>query len=362
MGDTNGPKIIVTLWVLTVLPLVFMLLRFYCKARYSKLFGWDDTLLAVAWVLSLNYTIFLQISIRYGIGQRFNDIEDKSVLPTGIYYMYIGETFGLFSVPLSKASFCVTLLRLTVIQWQKQLLWFIIVTVQLTFYATAIMTWVQCTPFRKLWDLETPGTCWDNRIVIYFSMFVGAYSSLMDFLLAICPCLIIHKLQMKRREKWNIILAMSMGCLAGVACAVKTAYLPLIGTWADFTYNIGDVLIWAITESAITIMAASIPFMRLMVQDFTSRGDSKGPSFGNTGSYRLEDTPRSGRRIGMRTDISAQKKGLDTIALEGDDQSDRSILRDAKDCDRITTTREVTVAYSEHGDDSSADDRVARMS
>lgn len=51
MVDSNGPKIIITLWILTILPLIFTLLRFYCKARYSKLFGWDDTLLAIAWVL-----------------------------------------------------------------------------------------------------------------------------------------------------------------------------------------------------------------------------------------------------------------------------------------------------------------------
>jgi hypothetical protein len=144
--------------------------------------------------------------------------------------MYIGEVFGLFSVPLSRASFCVTLLRLTVVPWQRKLLWSIIITVQLTFYSTAVMTLVQCDPIHKLWDMTLPGKCWDNRIVIYYSMFVGckqslfstapsqpptitAYSSLMDFLLAICPWLIIHKLQMRRREKWGIILAMSLGCL-----------------------------------------------------------------------------------------------------------------------------------------------------
>lgn len=87
--------------------------------------------------------------------------------------MYISETFGLFSVPLSKASFCVTLLRLTVIPWQRKLLWFIIITIQLTFYAGATMTLVQCDPPQKLWDMALPGKCWDNRIVIYFCIFVG---------------------------------------------------------------------------------------------------------------------------------------------------------------------------------------------
>ncbi|UPX11265.1 uncharacterized protein EKO05_0001879 [Ascochyta rabiei] len=366
MAESNGPQIIAVLWSLTIIPLAFMLLRFYCKVRYSKLFGWDDTLLVLAWVLSLCYTIFSQLSVGYGIGQHFSDIADKSQLPTGVMYMYIGEIFGMISVPLSKASFCVTLLRLTVIPWQRKLLWFIIITIQLTFYAGAILTMVQCDPPQKLWDTAREGTCWDNRIVIYFCIFVGAYSSLMDFLLAICPWLIIHRLQMRRREKLSIIFAMSLGCLAGIACAVKTAYLPLIGTWADFTYNIGDVLIWAITESAITIIAASIPFIRLMMKDLSSRGASGGdPSAGNAAgsSYVLADQSGAsgGRRsvMGTKTDCKAHASvyGKEVGKLKGDDESDRSILREVREDGRITQTHEVTVAYSESGDDASHDER-----
>lgn len=150
---------------------------------------------------------------------------------------------------------------------------------------------------------------------------------------------------------------------AGVACVVKTAYLPLIGTWADFTYNIADVLIWAMTESAITIVAASIPFMRLMMKDITSRGASRDQSYGNTGSYRLADRPGMGRNMGTKTAIKAQTNvyGKATSHVKSDDESDKSILRDAKDNGRITQTNEVTIAYSESGYDASNDDRVGKL-
>lgn len=152
---------------------------------------------------------------------------------------------------------------------------------------------------------------------------------------------------------------------AGVACVVKTAYIPLIGTWTDFTYNIGDVLIWAITESAITIIAASIPFMRLMMQDLSTRGGSRsrGQSYGNAGSYQLADHPSSRRNMGTKTDIKAHHStyGRDAVHTKGDDESDRSILRDTKDSGRITQVNEVTIAYSESGDEVSHDDRVSKL-
>ncbi|KAJ4986018.1 hypothetical protein SVAN01_08496 [Stagonosporopsis vannaccii] len=163
----------------------------------------------------------------------------------------------------------------------------------------------------------------------------------MDFLLALCRWLIVHRLQMKRREKWSIIVALSLGCLAGVACAIKTAYLPLIGTWANFTYNIAGVLVWAMTESAITIVAASIPFMGLMMQD-------------------IANIQSVGRNIGARINIKEQASidSKDKTPVRGDDQSDKSMLGDGKDSSHITQTREITIANSGSNNDVSNDELV----
>lgn len=139
-------------------------------------------------------------------------------------------------------------------------------------------------------------------------------------------------------------------------------YLPLIGTWADFTYNIADVLIWAITESAITIMAASIPFIRLMAKDISTRGDSRGQAYDNKVSYKLADRPSAQDRLGTKTEIKAHNRVFGTSHIKGDDQSERSILGDANDNGRIMQTHEVTIAYSESGDDASNDDRHRTIS
>ncbi|KAJ4382570.1 hypothetical protein N0V86_001792 [Didymella sp. IMI 355093] len=84
---------------------------------------------------------------------------------------------------------------------------------------------------------------------------------------------------------------------------------------------------------------------------------------GNTGSYQLADHPGGGRNLGTKTDIKAHRSayGKDTVHIKSDDESDRSILRDAKDNGRITQTNEVTITYSESGDDASHDDRVSKL-
>ncbi|KAF2014033.1 hypothetical protein BU24DRAFT_452802 [Aaosphaeria arxii CBS 175.79] len=360
MAESNGPKIVIALWVQTAVPFVFMMLRYYCKARYTKVFGWDDWLLAASWVLVLIYTALIHVSVHWEIGKHFIDA-DPVKLVVGVKYMYVGEAFALLAMPLGKTSFCITLLRLTAVKWHKHIIWFIIVSINIMMLAVTAMTFGQCTPVEKLWDVMLPGHCWDNRIVIYFSIAVGVYSCLVDVVLAVCPWLIIHNLQMNKREKFGVILAMSMGCLASIACAIKTSYLPKIGTWADFTFNIAEVLIWGLAESSITIVAASIPFLRLLVREVQSKSGSSAKKSGAT-SYHLHD--RSKGTLGTRSNIKAQGHVYEhELGKKDDDGSDKSILGESRgNQGQILQTQEIRVEYGESTDDNSMNGKSSKFS
>ena len=53
----------------------------------------------------------------------------------------------------------------------RQFVWFVIVTVNLFLGLSAIFTYAQCTPVRRLWDKRVPGQCWDSHVVIYYNTF-----------------------------------------------------------------------------------------------------------------------------------------------------------------------------------------------
>jgi hypothetical protein len=48
--DSTAPKILIALWAMSGLSGIFMVSRFYCKSRYGRSFGYDDFIMAVAWV------------------------------------------------------------------------------------------------------------------------------------------------------------------------------------------------------------------------------------------------------------------------------------------------------------------------
>jgi hypothetical protein len=85
-------------------------------------------------------------------------------------------------------------------------LYFALASINLAMLSISIVQFYQCgVP-------PTPG-CIANDSVIALGIFAAAYSAAMDIVLATFPSLIIWKLQMQRREKVGIIIAMSLGVM-----------------------------------------------------------------------------------------------------------------------------------------------------
>lgn len=74
---------------------------------------------------------------------------------------------------------------------------------------TQVLTLVQCTPIQKHWNFQIPGHCWDPRIVAEFAIGAAIWSGVMDIILAILPMPVILGLQMNKREKLGVAIALS---------------------------------------------------------------------------------------------------------------------------------------------------------
>ncbi|KAK1750344.1 hypothetical protein QBC47DRAFT_455275 [Echria macrotheca] len=270
MEETNGPRIVLSLAVMTGVSLLLMVLRFFCKARYDKRFGWDDHLLAASWITLLTYAVVTISAVSFGIGRR------KALIPAinlvqALKLLYVGRFFGIIALAISKTSFAVTLLHLARGTWQRAIIWFIIISLNVVMWTCAFSLFFQCNPVHKAWDLGAPGTCWPSQIQVNISIGASAYSAAMDFALALFPVILIWHLQMGNKEKFGVLIAMSLGVFAGIIAIVKTYFITGSSRSSDFTFTSADLLIWSGTETAVTIMAASIPFLRLIFKEFAKK-------------------------------------------------------------------------------------------
>ncbi|KAK3689145.1 hypothetical protein B0T22DRAFT_380612 [Podospora appendiculata] len=249
---------------MTFLSGCFLGLRVYCKALKRRGLWWDDCMLIAAWIALLANTVVLIASIQLGLGMHMDDIHLENLATVGLLGT-LGGSFSILAAVWSKTSFGLTLLRIA----QKKtriVVWVIIVTMNLAMVMIVVTSWIQCNPFAKVWNRLLPGSCWDARINVYYGLFAATYSGVMDIVLALLPWSIVWNLQMRRKEKIGVAVAMSMGVFAGCTAFIKCSKIPTILT-SDFTYDGYILIMWGSAEVAITIMAASIPVLRVLIRD-----------------------------------------------------------------------------------------------
>lgn len=114
----------------------------------------------------------------------------------------------------------------------------------------------------------------------------------MDFALVAIAWTVVFQLQMRStREKVGLGVAMSMGVAAGITSLVKAAILPALAG-GDITYATASLHIWSMAEPSVTIMAASIPLLRVLFSHVrrmrtaatgaTARGAAKRVGYGRS--------------------------------------------------------------------------------
>ncbi|KAK4641831.1 hypothetical protein QC761_504290 [Podospora bellae-mahoneyi] len=286
-----GHQINFTIWFLTALSAAFLALRVYSKSLRHRGLWWDDHVLIASWIALALSCAFVSVSVTYGFGRSLSLFNFKNL---NIYLLYcnLAGTFSILAACWSKTSFAITILRISN-GWMKWLVWFIIVTVNLSLGVAIALTWGQCTPIAKIWQPNLEGSCWSKHYQVRYNIFTAIYSGAMDIVLALLPWRIIWKLTMNKKEKFGVLVAMSMGVFAGVTSIIKITQLPSISD-ASFTESTTQLAILAAAEGAITIVAASIPILRALLKH---NGPPPGPAeFYHdiyTGSSNAQGTGRS---------------------------------------------------------------------
>jgi len=211
--DSLGPKLNAVIWTLTAVSAVFLALRLYCRAVMARVLWWDDWLLLAAWVAIFAECIVVSVTVSMGFGKHSWDIPFQDL--GGIFKVFsVASTLSICASVWSKTSFALTILRLTT-GWLRMVIWGLIISMNVFMGVTALINFIHCWPLDKLWDLTgaVPGSCWPIEVVINYDIFSAVYSGAMDIALALLPWKLIWSLQMQKKEKLGVAIAMSMGVL-----------------------------------------------------------------------------------------------------------------------------------------------------
>ncbi|KAI4604391.1 hypothetical protein KJ359_000529 [Pestalotiopsis sp. 9143b] len=333
----RGIETLGVIWSLTGASGIILVLRVYCKFSRHRGLWWDDYILILAWLNLLAPTAVTTREISLGFGRHVGDIAPQNLGELG----FLGQLTAFFSILgalWSKTSFAITMLRITN-GWAKYAVWAFMISSNVFMLISAVFTWTWCTPVSKIWLMDmVPGTCWDHRVVVQYNTFSGA----------LLPWTIIPKLQMRTREKFGVAVAMSMGVFAGITGFVKCWKLQALAS-GDFTWDGVDLVEWGAAETAVTVIATSIPILRALFSELrsTARSNSKG-----TGKDAMPGSQSRFSRMSKTPAVvvNARARPVSQQELnEGDSDSDRSIWPGGKPY--IMKTDEITLTYDERRGD-----------
>lgn len=278
-------------------------------------------------VLLLVDVILTTYLVTLGYGKHIWDFPQEN-FPKFFLPVMVRATFSITAIAWSKTAFGVTMLRLTT-GWTRQVVWFIIITVNISLGLSALLPWVQCKPLPASWNFLSEGDCWDKNVLMRFNIYSGAYSGAMDFALALLPWKLLMTLRMRKKEKIGAAVAMSMGVFAGIAALVKTAMLPRL--YEPDIYEGVQLMIWDTVEIAVTIIAASLPVLRVLIRDVRS---TKGATYGPGPSALASGSRFRVSKFASKLDKTQQDSINDNLnssgrrnsQTQGDNRSDKSIL------------------------------------
>ncbi|KAG8156679.1 hypothetical protein KVR01_013470 [Diaporthe batatas] len=232
---------------------------------------------AIIWVISAGEHAATVVGVNLGVGKHINEI-DPTNLPRVHTFSRVGFTLAILACSLAKTSWALTMLRIVreTRDCMRIMVWFWLISVNVLMDVGIILNYLECdgsgltvSP-NQMW-------CWSNLIAANYNVFSSAWSGVADIVLVFLAWKIILPMQLKTNDKIGIAIAMSLGFISGVIGLAKTANVLLMAKM-DYTYEVTNLIIWTAAEITALIMAASVPFIRLLVKGrlHTSRSNASG--------------------------------------------------------------------------------------
>ncbi|KAL2126171.1 hypothetical protein VTI74DRAFT_1552 [Chaetomium olivicolor] len=254
------------IWILTSASGGFLLLRLWCRFRFSKLW-WDDGLLALSWLILLVACALLSRTITSGYA---TDDEKRNFF----VFQNTSTSMTTIATAWTKVAFAITLLRIIRIRALRCILWAIIVTANMVLILGMISIWIPaCTDPRRIFR-PAKNVCLDHEKLQYLGGTTMVYGGVIDVVLALFPWFVIRKLLLETREKIGLTIAMSLGAISGAIVIFRT-FFQLRKMDNDFHFMV-FVAIFNFLEPAVTIIAQAIPMFRVLFISVTKKGTKNG--------------------------------------------------------------------------------------
>lgn len=165
---------------------------------------------------------FVVTEISYGLGQHRIDLSVEQYRNFLKYY-YLDTAQFFIALATCKISICLFLLRLSHFNKLKRILYGLIAFLVITHLAFFFLNVFQCSPVDKVWNLDDPGRCFSEQMVMNILIAQCVFSFTTDFICAAFPIVLLRNLNIKKKSKIALCCLMGLGIITGGIAIARTA-------------------------------------------------------------------------------------------------------------------------------------------
>ncbi|KAI1633662.1 hypothetical protein F4809DRAFT_622384 [Biscogniauxia mediterranea] len=260
--EDRGPELLAIIWVFTSLAIIAVLLKFVSRAHILHALGWDDFFILLSVILIIICTSIFTYDVHLGMGKHAWDIPPDE-LSYVVKINFIGNPFGIMAYSFPNISVAILLERLMAPNKLRTVGLYTLVGLQVVIAAiSCVLLFTQCTPSEHLWNPAVPAECFPAGTVSEYSYFVGSFTAFTEIVLGIVPIAGFWNLQLPTKTKVSLCFLMCCTIFSAICSIIKTTKLDQLSNLGDFTYGTVDLIIWAIVEANVIIIAACMPSLR----------------------------------------------------------------------------------------------------
>ncbi|KAK6851929.1 hypothetical protein PG995_012054 [Apiospora arundinis] len=232
--EDRGASELAVIWTFTGIALFFASARWYVRGWMQRRLRSDDYLIAISVSTGIIACALTTVSVSKGIGRHVEALSQEQRI-TATLWVYAAYCPSVLSFGLPKLAVIALLVRLLV-------------------------------PSRThFWVLWIMGALVQFALLGVVGLLFGrSFSAFVDFYLAAYPSIVLYKLQMARRKKIALSIALGLGVVSGGVAIYKTVVLLALAD-PDFTYATANITIWTLIEGNTIVIASSIPILQPLI-------------------------------------------------------------------------------------------------
>ncbi|PGG99777.1 hypothetical protein GX51_06149 [Blastomyces parvus] len=224
--------------------------------------------------------------------------------------LYVGaQVIYKVTIALTKISIILLYLRIFVGKIFRRTCWALIWIVICYTIGSSTATVFQCTPIRRAWQRQIPGTCINLTISWYSN---AAFSILSDLAILILPMPVIKSLLLPKKEKLGLMSIFAVGIFVCITSVVRSLTLDVATKNFDVTWSSIDSSMWTILETNIAIICACMPTFKAPISKIFPR------AFDSFYSARRGQEPKDDSKLGgcvHRGQVPVAKVSLYSLSM-----------------------------------------------